>query len=217
MTTPAGLQGALDVLGQRHQRPGQDVGEDQVVGRVAAHPGVVQAAGVDEAGAGAVQPRRSRRRCAPRAGRCRCRPPRCGCRCAPRRWPARRCRADVEHARRSAGAFSSRSKASRQPTVVPWWPVPKAAPASMRRLTVFGGARPRSCAPIDEEAAGAHRRQAGQRHGQPVGVGQRLGDHAAAPGSRPARGDKRVGLVRRRSERRRSARRRWSSSSSRIE
>ena len=38
-------------------------------------------------------------------------------------------------------------QASRQPTVVPWWPVPKAAPASMRRATALGGTCPRSWAP----------------------------------------------------------------------
>ncbi|MNT67466.1 hypothetical protein D3C72_2056120 [compost metagenome] len=34
------------------------------------------------------------------------------------------------------------SKASRQPTVVPWWPVPNAAPASIFRLTRPSGILP---------------------------------------------------------------------------
>ena len=39
-------------------------------------------------------------------------------------------------------AFSRASKAIRQPAVVAWWPVPKAAPASIRSLTALAGARP---------------------------------------------------------------------------
>ena len=44
-------------------------------------------------------------------------------------------------------AFSSASKAARQPTVVPWWPVPKAAPASIRSAVALGGTAPLSCMP----------------------------------------------------------------------
>ena len=33
---------------------------------------------------------------------------------------------------------------------------------------------------VDEEPPGANRRQAGQRHGQPVGVGELVGDHPQA-------------------------------------
>ena len=37
---------------------------------------------------------------------------------------------------------SSLSNASRQPTVVPWWPVPKAAPASIFSVTRPSGTLP---------------------------------------------------------------------------
>src|SRR5580698_7966939 len=51
----ARLQRAADMRREPHQRPGQDVGEHQIVGRRARHQPVRQAVGPDEAGAGAVE------------------------------------------------------------------------------------------------------------------------------------------------------------------
>ena len=43
---PARLQGAADVLGQGHQRRGQDIGEHQVIGRGGAYARIAKAVGV---------------------------------------------------------------------------------------------------------------------------------------------------------------------------
>ena len=56
--------------------------------------------------------------------------------------------------------------------MVPWWPVPKARPASISMASSPLSALPAVMRAVDEETAGAHRLQPFQRARHPVDVGQ---------------------------------------------
>ena len=64
----------------------------------------------------------------------------------------------------------TRSKCKRQPRVVPWWPVPKARPASISTPTSLAPNARAVVRAMDEKAPGAHRRQSGERVGDPVAL-----------------------------------------------
>ena len=76
--------------------------------------------------------------------------------------------------RRARRRFARASSASRQPRVVPWWPVPKASAASISMPMSFGLTRGAVVRAMHEEAAGAHRPQAGQAFRHPVDLRHRL-------------------------------------------
>ena len=169
---PAQAQRHLDVLRQGHQRRGQDIGEDQIIGPVAAHPLIVQARGVDEAGVGLVQ-----------GGVLVGDPHRGGVDVGADRDPAAGPRRrDGQDARAAADIQNPLEPFALQQIVEGLQTADRRAVVAGAEggagvdLQIDGVGRHPSLVmrPIDEEAPGAPRRQARQGHGQPVGVGQLL-------------------------------------------
>ena len=77
---------------------------------------------------------------------------------------------------------------SRQPAVVPWWPVPKAKPCLDLDGEIAGAALVAVMRAVNQKPPGAHRLQAFQRLGDPVDVWQRLAlDRGCDAKRRPAR------------------------------
>ena len=72
-----------------------------------------------------------------------------------RRWRARPCRSPHRGCWRGVRRFRIRSSARRQPSVVPWWPVPKAVPASISSEMPPARRRTRSCAPCRKKRPAA--------------------------------------------------------------
>ena len=81
--------------------------------------------------------------------------------------------------------FSRRSKCRRQPRVVPWWPVPKASPASISMPMSLAPTCARSCAPWTRKRPAADRREAGERIGDPVALFGERRIRARRPPPRP--------------------------------
>ena len=176
ITRAAGRESAADRRRQRHQRPGEDVGDDQVVGRVgadraarrspSARPSCTRARDavqphilprhrdrdrIDVAGQTAALARLAMAMAStPDAGAEVERVPD-----RPRAWRAGRWRSGTRP--------SCRGGRCRRP-----------APASISMAMSFGADAAAVVAAVDEEAAGAHRRQPGEALRHPVGFGQRL-------------------------------------------
>ena len=166
----AGDQGALDVLGQADQRTGQDVGEDQIVGCVLGDQLVGQARGVDEARIGLVDlsvllgDPHGRLVDVGADGQLRAR-------ASGGNGQQARAGADIQHlvepARLDQAVIGLQTADGRAV-------VTGAEGRAGLDAQIDGAGRQAATVvhAVDEEATRSHRRQARQRHGQPVGVGQ---------------------------------------------